>query len=565
MAFDPALYREVIPYSRFSSPRQADGTSEARQDDAIDAFAAEHGVALSGRRCIDRGLSGYHGANLQDGALGLLIADLRAGLIPTPALLLIERQDRFGRRPTTSTLTTLFTDLLGRGCDLYHLTARRLYSREIIDQDFGALVTLAAEVHSAHHYSAMLSERMAVVHAKERERMARGEVVRPGASPRWVDATPDGWVLNGYAGTVRRLVELSEEGLGQLAIAKALNAEGHVTPRGKAWGPGTVSTIIHSPSVAGGRQSKRREGGPILWGYFPAVIERPRWEAMRAAAASRSVAAAAPAHGDPVLFVGRGLTTCAACGRPVGSRSSSYRIRGTGERVQVFYVRCRGRVTGECDADALPLDLIQAHILTRLRPAVIGELLQRPDSSRLSRLRQAVERLQAQAVEARAMAAAAEREVAAALATEPAAALVIARQVAAAEARAADLEREHGEALLELAALEQGAEASLGAELGGAVAALLRSFAAGTVTAEQRRGVNALLRRMRAAVVIDHQRPAVGISLGEGPIDWQPVSPVHLDLLAEGRAGLRSVDLGDGVATLDGEWVTLDPLEVVDG
>jgi DNA invertase Pin-like site-specific DNA recombinase len=565
MSLDFARYREVIPYSRFSSPRQADGTSEARQDDAIDAFAAEHGVILSGRRCIDRGLSGFSGANLQDGALGLLIADLRAGLIPTPALLLIERQDRFGRQPTTSALTTLFTDLLGRGCDLYHLTARRLYSREIIDQDFGALVTLAAEVHSAHHYSAMLSQRMSVVHVKERERMERGEVVRPGAAPRWIDATTDGWVLNAYANTILRLVELSEEGLGQLAVAKALNAEGHVTPRGKPWGPGTVSSVIRSPSVAGGRQHQRRKGGPVLWGYFPAIIQRPRWEALRAAAAARTVAGAAPSHGDPVLFIGRGLTTCAACGRPVGSRSSSYRVRSTGKRVQMFYVRCRGRVTGECTADALPLALVQAHVLTRLRPAVISELLQQPDASRLSRLRLTAERLQAQATEARAMAAAAEREVATALASEPAAAMVIARQVAAAESRAADLEREHGEALLELAALEHGAEASMGAELGESVAQLLRSFASGSVTAAERRAVNRLLRRMGAAIVLESGRPAVGISIGAGEVDWQPISATHLELLAEGRAGVRSVDLGDGVATIDGEWVMLDPVEVTDG
>ena len=210
-SLDLSAYREFIPYSRFSSAKQSRGTSEERQGDAAEAFAATHGITLSKRR-IDRGKSGYHGDNLaEDGALRQIIDDIASGVIPAPCLLLIEAQDRFGRLPSTKALTTLFQDLLDKGCDVYHLGKGNLYSSEIVNRDFGAFVTLAAEIHAANQYSKLLSDRSLVAHAKSRKRIAAGEPgVRPNWAPRWIDwnAAAGEWQLNDYSATVLRLVEL---------------------------------------------------------------------------------------------------------------------------------------------------------------------------------------------------------------------------------------------------------------------------------------------------------------------------------------------------------------------
>jgi DNA invertase Pin-like site-specific DNA recombinase len=350
---DFAIYREVIPYARYSSPSQSLGTSEQRQVAAFEAFAAAHGVTLSSRRATDRGLSGYSGANLAGGALGALVEALQTGQIETPALLLVERQDRFGRQPSTQALVTLFSELMGRGCDIYHLHQSRLYSSEIIDSDFGALVCLAAEVHAAHHYSATLSQRGRAAKAAGRELIRKGVAIHPGMAPRWISPTATGWELNDYAPAVMRLVELIEGGAGCSVAARTLNADGIPSRTGKRWTPGSVFELLKNPALAGGRVVQLGTN-EIAWDYYPALITRPRREALLAQVASRGRDYYPTGKGQLVRYLGQGLTTCADCGRAIG---------GCGP-----YLRCRGRVAGNCSTPWIRIDEAHAHLLTRLQP-----------------------------------------------------------------------------------------------------------------------------------------------------------------------------------------------------
>lgn len=529
-----SAYREIIAYSRYSSRKQARGTSEARQRDAVDAFAAAHSLALSNR--VDRGLSGFHGTNLESGALGTLIAELRAGAIPTPALLLVERQDRFGRRPTTQTLLTLFSDLLGQGCDLYHLHQQRLYTEQIINSDFGALVTLAAEVHSAHHYSATLSQRSAVAHQKSRERMKAGEAVRIGWAPSWLSHTPDGWQLNPYAATIRRLLELLDSGLGYIATAKALNAEGLRSPRGKPWTSGGVTHILQSPAIAGGRTMRRR--AEVTWDYFPALLDQQAWHGLRAKVAARDVDYTAPGVQDQTRWIGQGLTTCASCGRTIGFRTCSWLQRSTGIRHQQLYVRCRGRIDGDCKEPALPLQEVAAHLLTRLQPAQLQQILDHSSSDQLSTLQRQVVALQQRLDGAQAAVAATEAEIGKLLAAgEASTAAVLGRQVPGLEQRVIETQLELQQAARTLEGLTN--RPSLVA-LGAPVKALQQAFALGADTAEQRRAVNVAMRRLGVKLCLRSTERLMGLAIGDAPLQWQPLSDLDRPALWDGVAGWDS-------------------------
>ncbi|MEB3277042.1 MAG: recombinase family protein [Cyanobacteriota bacterium] len=540
-------YKEIIAYSRYSSRQQARGTSEARQLDAVAAFATVHGLTLSNR--IDRGLSGFHGTNLHSGALGTLIAELRAGAIPTPALLLVERQDRFGRRPTTQTLLTLFADLLGQGCDLYHLHQQRLYTEAIINSDFGALVTLAAEIHSAHHYSSTLSQRSAVAHEKSRQRMKDGEAVRIGWAPSWLTHTAGGWHFTPYAATIQRLLELLDSGLGYIATAKALNAEGLLSPRGKPWTAGGVNHILQSPAVAGGRTMRRR--AEVIWDYFPALLDQQAWHGLLAKVAARNADYSTPSTQDQCHWIGQGLTTCAVCGRMVGSRMCSWLQRSTGIRHRQLYVRCRGRLDGDCQEPALPLLEVAAHLLTRLQPAQLQQILDQGSSDQVSHLQRQVAVLQQRCDGAQAAVRAAEAEIAKLLAAgEAATAVVLGRQVPDLEQRVKDAQLELQEAASTLEGLTN--RPSLVA-LGAPVKTLQQAFAMGSDTAEQRRAVNAAMRRLGVTVCLQSSKRLMGLAIGDAPLQWQPLSSLDRAALWDGVTGWNSGR--DGALTVEPQLV----------
>ena len=554
---DLSRYLEFIPYSRYSSRLQAKGTSEERQHDAAAAFAAEHGITLSERR-IDRGKSGFHGANLEsDGALRQIINGVADGTIPTPCLLLVEQQDRFGRLPSTQALNTLFADLLDKGCDLFHLGRQSLYSSELVNRDFGSLVTLAAEIHSAHQHSALLSKRSKVAHAKSRQRIAAGEAgIRPNWAPRWIDwdAQAGEWKLNSYSATVVRLVELLESGKGQITTAKALDTEGHLTPRDKKWTPGSVSHVVYSPTICGGRPLARRTG-ETAWDVFPAVISRPRWEALKARLAQRDFAAGAHGPQDQMRWFGQALTFC-TCGRAVGFRCCSCVVKG--ERVKREYLRCRGRVkAGQCDQPAVRLEAIQFHVLSRLQGKHLAQLFPEKGDGEVQRLREDVEQLRKAVDEHRAMAAAAEQQINRMLAAGDSDAVsIVARQVKLAEDQAVTAEQQLMAARGRLEALESHSSEALRKEVQGAVRGLLKVYADGADTAEDRKELNGLLYRLGVRIVVDGQRNRVGMAVGEEEVDWQPLSPgLASSLVAKGATGQRYLDasaLGGGEIAIDG-------------
>ena len=57
-----------------------------------------------------------------------------------------------------------------------------------------------------------------------------------------------------------------------------------------------------------------------------------------------------------------------------------------------------------------------------------------------------------------------------------------------------------------------------------AAEALFDAFATGADTASQRRELNHCLRKAGVLVTLDNERKRVGISIGDGPIDWQPLA-----------------------------------------
>ena len=526
-------YATVIHYGRYSSAKQATGSSEERQLDKADQWAAREGVVFTDR-LIDRGKSGFHGKHRTEGDFGTLLQQVKDKLVPTPALLVLVEGDRAGREDVDVQLESLVLGLLRGSVDLFVVDAGLHLNLERWRVDLGAQIQLQALLHGANQYSRRLSARMQDAHARGRRKIAAGEVARPGWAPSWIDLRNGKWELNSYAATIKRMLALLQD-QGYNATAQRLTEEGHRPPRGKKWTQGSVRSLVQSEAIAGGRVTLRRDPSSVVWDYFPALMTRLEWQALLARIAARD---GSPSHGGSqknINFIGQGITHCASCGRPAGGRVCSYKQRSTGKRIQQRYVRCRGRGDGTCDSPALPLRIVHAHLLTRFCLAHLGQLFPQTHESELGVLQSKIDGIQQNLEQQQAIAANGQAQISTLLATAPDAVPVVAQAVAEAKQQIEALQLELHQVRVALRALESDAQRQLGREVAAAASGMLKAFSRDEDTADQRRQINQLLRKLEAKASIDAKRQLIGLGIAGGDVEWQPLSPrARLQALKEG-------------------------------
>ena len=96
--------REAFSYLRFSTSIQAAGDSVRRQLKLSDDYVKKHNLHLN-RTLTDKGISGFRGANLQQGALGAFIKAIEMGKVKPGSVLLVESFDRLSRNQVTEQLS----------------------------------------------------------------------------------------------------------------------------------------------------------------------------------------------------------------------------------------------------------------------------------------------------------------------------------------------------------------------------------------------------------------------------------------------------------------------------
>jgi DNA invertase Pin-like site-specific DNA recombinase len=177
-------YATVIHYGRYSSAKQAAGTSEERQLDKADQWAAREGVVFTDR-LIDRGKSGFHGKHRTEGDFGTLLQQVKDSIVPTPALLVLVEGDRAGREDVDVQLESLVLGLLRGGVDLFVVDAGLHLNLERWRVDLGAQIQLQAILHGANQYSRRLSARMQDAHARGRRGCPAGMGALLDRSSQW--------------------------------------------------------------------------------------------------------------------------------------------------------------------------------------------------------------------------------------------------------------------------------------------------------------------------------------------------------------------------------------------
>src|ERR1700721_1277443 len=105
-------------YVRFSTPTQAAGASQQRQNEKAAKYAQDHGLTLDTElNMTDLGVSAFRGKNTRTGALGGFLEAVDKGYVPKGSYLLIENIDRLSRDDILEA-QTVFQQLILSGINL---------------------------------------------------------------------------------------------------------------------------------------------------------------------------------------------------------------------------------------------------------------------------------------------------------------------------------------------------------------------------------------------------------------------------------------------------------------
>lgn len=372
----PAAPRpKAFSYLRFSTPDQAHGDSQRRQEALAVAYAEVHGLDLDPMSFKDLGVSAFRGDNARTGALREFRNAVELGVIPKGSFLLVESLDRLSRGDVMDA-QGIFTSIISAGVTVVTLQrgAERAYSRESISANPIDLIVAILEMMRANEESSTKSRRLKSAWSAKREVLGTRNLTS--VAPAWLTPKPDGAgfdLIPERAAIVRRIFTEYLSGVGMESIAVGLNREGvPVFGRGAAWLRSYVAKILQSPTVVGTfiphtytrGEDGRRERTPLdpVPGYYPpAVSEDTFWQAQGMQSGNSP---ARPRIGG-VKFALAGLARCPLCG------STMTRVNKGAKGGQPYLVCTKAKAGAGCTYHGVRVPNVHA-ALTRGASFLVG-------------------------------------------------------------------------------------------------------------------------------------------------------------------------------------------------
>ncbi|WP_416796237.1 recombinase family protein [Ciceribacter azotifigens] len=349
--------KTAISYARWSSGRQALGSSSARQTKIAAEYAAKAKMVLDGS-IVDDGVSAFTGDNLEAG-LGKFLDSVRSGQVPSDVVLLIENMDRFSRRNPMDALPT-FLEVLKTGLIIVTLQDEMIHSDERYRENPMLLVPSLVSMQLAHDESLKKSIRLKGSWADRVKKIAAGERIPISKVPFWIDRKTQGF--NNRVDDAREIFRLAAEGHGASAITRAINLKGIPSSLGGTWCRSMIQDVLKSKEAYGTLVIRGHEQPD----YYPPIVSETVWLAIRnnARKQRRNPQAATDANLFPRLL------KCGQCGSPMNVTTTS----SWGKRYR--YAACTGRTTSrnDCGAGNWPYDLLEEKFVGHL-----GAILATPD------------------------------------------------------------------------------------------------------------------------------------------------------------------------------------------
>jgi DNA invertase Pin-like site-specific DNA recombinase len=424
---------KAFSYVRFSTPEQSKGASYARQIEAAQVYAREHGLELAETTYKDLGVSAFRNKHAQTGALWAFLKAVSDGDIPSGSYLLVESLDRLTRASILEA-QSIFGLIINAGITLVTLGDRKEYSRQGITANPTDLIISIVLMMRGHEESATKARRVADAYERKRKAAAAGERSKPFTRmlPAWLrynEQERKHEVIPERADVLKEIFLKAGSGWGQHCIAQWLNEQrvptwGGQGKRRKAegWHRSYVRKLLTNSAVVGtftphlqetdadNNKRKRRPLDPVE-GYFPAVVERELFERvasrMRAPAARGRNATAAPAsifagvlrcvHCDSLITrVSKGEHVYLVCSRAnrkgfKGCEYQAVRYRDVEDTLRqnarhIIEEAPRGLETEELEAEIANLDVV-AGVIANQASDLADELIGQKSATLRQRLR----------------------------------------------------------------------------------------------------------------------------------------------------------------------------------
>lgn len=330
---DPA---KAHSYVRLSTRKQLDGHGAERQLAAALRWCRENDMELDLQTSLfDAGFSGYAGANVKRGTLGVLQAAALNGEIADGTVLLVESFDRITRLPLPDAYELLLS-LINNGVVVVTLMDGKRWSNKSMKSLEFFMLSLV-NIYRGFEESQTKSDRLQATFKDARLTRKQSKF---GSAPGWLsrDTKDSPWVVDpDKAAVVLKVFEMSAAGYGSKAIAKRANEESWPVPlrlnlTAGRWHARMPGIILRNRAVLGYHEHKlhtheahsrdyRGESTGIAYAdYYPRIVSDELWNASRASIATRTVAKRRDTHYYNIFS---GVMFCGYCGAPIHRRTET--------------------------------------------------------------------------------------------------------------------------------------------------------------------------------------------------------------------------------------------------
>jgi len=323
----------VYSYLRFSSLKQAAGTSIDRQLDYAQRWAAENGLPLDESLTMrDEGLSAYHQRHIKTGALGVFLEAINEGRIPPGSVLVVEGLDRLSRAEPILAQAQL-AQIINAEITVVTASDGKRYNREQLKANPMDLVYSLLVMIRAHEESETKSKRVKAAIRKHCEAWQTGGTMtmgRMGRPPSWLQWIDDKWsIIEERAEGIRIALDLFARGWGHFKITEAL------IERKLNLGQGSPNSnqlyrIIRNPALKGVKTLELDGETYELADYYPALVSATQWATLQEAMGRRSRACSSGPGKIVGMLTGTGIAICGYCGSAMVANNVTTRARADG-------------------------------------------------------------------------------------------------------------------------------------------------------------------------------------------------------------------------------------------
>lgn len=331
----------VYSYLRFSDPRQAAGSSAARQLDYAQRWATERGLQLDTALTLrDEGLSAYHQAHVTRGALGVFLAAIEAGQVAAGSVLIVEGLDRLSRAEPIQAQGQL-AQIINAGVTVVTASDGREYNRARLKAQPMDLVYSLLVMIRAHEESDTKSKRVRAAIRRQCQQWVAGTYrgqVRVGTDPAWVAWVGDRFdLIPDRAEAVRLAIARFRRGDGAYRIARAMSE------RGLDMVGSNIYRTLRVPALRGCKRLTVEGEQFDLEEYYPRLLSDDEFSELQHLLGQRG---RRRGRGEiPGIVTGLGITCCGYCGAAIVGQNSTSRRRPDGVLLDGHR---RLRCTGEC-------------------------------------------------------------------------------------------------------------------------------------------------------------------------------------------------------------------------